>query len=222
MGCPCGGGAAGRGGVLRWLATQLLDLVGGLSDRIYGERKRALLGPLTGVVVEIGPGSVGNFNYLGPGVRWIGVEPNVHARSKLLKHAAERGVPADVYVGVAEHLPLADSSADAAVATLVLCSVDDVAATLREILRVLRPGGSFVFIEHVAAEQGTALRSFQDAIAPLWRWCADGCHANRETGRMLDEAGFERVIRDQFRVASPMVHLAPHIAGAATKGMGPI
>lgn len=217
MQCPCPPRATGRGGFLRWAATQLLDLTAGLTERIYGDRKRALLGPLQGDVLEIGPGTGTSLGYFSQDVRWIGVEPNIHARSKLIKRASDLGLKAEVRTGVAEKLPLEDSSADAAVATLVLCSVDDVAVALSEIRRVLRPGGRFVFIEHVAAERGTALRRFQDAIAPVWRACADGCHANRETARFITEASFESVTYDQFRISSPMLHLSPHIAGTATK-----
>ena len=194
-----------------------MDLTGGLTDRIYGKRKAALLGPLQGDVLEIGPGPGVNLKYFSPSVRWIGVEPNIHARAKISERAAHLGMRAEALTGTAEKLALDDSSVDVAVATLVLCSVDDVAVTLAEILRVLRPGGSCVFIEHVAAERGTQLRRFQDAINPIWRVCADGCNANRETARFIAEAGFDGMNIEQFRVSSPMIHLAPHIAGTAKK-----
>lgn len=73
----------------------------------------------------------------------------------------------ELRIGTAEQLPVADASVDAVVSTLVLCSVEDGAATLQEVLRVLKPGGRFYFIEHVAAPQQTRLRTAQDWLSPV-------------------------------------------------------
>ena len=123
-------------------------------EQWMAERKRRLLGGLKGVVVEIGPGAGANLPYLKGDIGWIGVEPNPYARPYLERAAREAGVAFEVRGGNAERLPVTDASADAVIGTLVLCSVADVTTALREIRRVLKPGGRFVFIEHVAAPAG--------------------------------------------------------------------
>ena len=96
--------------------------------RIYGDRKRDLLGGLTGTVVEIGAGAGPNARYLARGagrgargVRWITVEPNVHFHRHLRAAAEAHGLEVEIVSGVAERLPLADAEADAVISTLVLC-----------------------------------------------------------------------------------------------------
>jgi len=184
-------------------------------ERWMAERKRRLLGGLSGEVVEIGPGAGANLPYLRSDVHWIGVEPNPYARPYLERAAREAGVSCEVREGSAERLPLQTASADAVVGTLVLCSVKDVDAALREILRVLKPGGRFVFIEHVAAPAGTLRRRLQRWARPVWRVIADGCHPDRETLESIRAAGFARVEAEQFLVPAGLV--APHVAGIAVK-----
>jgi ubiquinone/menaquinone biosynthesis C-methylase UbiE len=88
----------------------------------------------------------------------------------------------------AEDLPFEDDSFDVVVSTLVLCTVDDVPRTLREIARVLRPGGQLVFIEHVRADG--VFGRVQDIVQPVYGWMSGGCHANRHTEAALRNAGF--------------------------------
>jgi SAM-dependent methyltransferase len=182
-------------------------------DAMVAEEKRALLSPLGGTVLEIGPGGGNNLPFLQAGVRWIGVEPNPFFHGRLRARGERLGIDVDVRTAAAEALPAADRSVDAVVASLVLCSVRDPEATLREIRRVLRPGGRFVFVEHVAAPAGTGLRFAQRALAPLWGALADGCHPDRDTGHLIEAAGFADV--DIRRFALPVPIMGPHIAGVA-------
>jgi ubiquinone/menaquinone biosynthesis C-methylase UbiE len=124
-------------------------------------------------------------------------------------------VPFELCEGSAERLPLEAASADAVIGTLVLCSVADVAAALREIRRVLKPGGRFVFIEHVVAPAGTWRWRLQRWVRPLWRVIADGCHPDRDTLSAIRAAGFARVEAEQFLAPAGLV--APHIAGIAVQ-----
>lgn len=206
-----------RGGLrARWFAWTLSHGEG--ADRsLYGERKRNLLGGLGGTVVEIGPGAGVNLPYLGADVRWVGIEPNVHFHDRLRKKADRLGLDATVVGGVAEHLPVPDASADAVVSTLVLCSVDDLAAALAEIRRVLKPGGRFAFIEHVAASDDSLLRRVQRWVRPAWGVIADGCRPDRETGREIRAAGFADVQIERFDAWIPLPVVRPHVIGWATK-----
>ncbi len=184
-------------------------------DALLAERKRALLGGLHGTVVEIGPGTGPNLVYYPPGVRWIGVEPNGHMNGYLEKEARRLGLEIELHAGTVEALPFAGDSVDHVVSTLVFCSVDDQTRALREVWRVLKPGGCFVFIEHVAAAEGTTLLRVQHALAPAWRLVADGCRPDRRTWEAISLAGFRSVEIERFRVsAGPF---GPHIAGYAVK-----
>jgi ubiquinone/menaquinone biosynthesis C-methylase UbiE len=182
-------------------------------ERSVEAHKRRLLAPLAGTVVEIGPGAGANLRFYGAGVRWVGIEPNPWAHDYLREEAARVGLAAELRAGTAEALPLPDASADAVVSTLVLCTVRDVARALAEVRRVLRPGGRFVFMEHVAAPPRTRTRVAQRLVRPVWPLFADGCHPDRDTERAIGDAGFARVELTRFR--APMPVIGPHIAGVA-------
>lgn len=184
-------------------------------DLALAERKRELLADLRGTVVEIGPGTGANLRYFDRSVRWIGVEPNPAMRARLEREANRQGRTVELHAGFGERLPLADASADAVVSTLVLCSVRDLPGTLREVRRVLRPGGAFVFLEHVAAPRGTALRLAQGAVAPLWARVNDGCRLDREVEAALGTAGFTLRRVEPFRGPLPIPVVRPHVMGVA-------
>ena len=193
----------------------------GAHQRLYASRTRRLIDDLEGeggrppVVLEVGAGAGPNAAWLPAGTRWVAIEPNVHFRPHLEDAAQRHGLDLEVVTGVAEALPLESGAADAVLSTLVLCSVEDVAQSLSEIRRVLRPGGRFVFVEHVAAPEGSALRRVQRAVRRPWGWIADGCRPDRETERAVLEAGFSHVEVERFRV--PLAVVAPHIAGVAVR-----
>jgi ubiquinone/menaquinone biosynthesis C-methylase UbiE len=198
----------------RWMA---LMLARGMRryERLVADRKRALLGNLSGNILEIGPGTGANLRFYPPGIRWIGIEPNPFMHQYLTREAARLGLQAEIRTGTVEHLDLPDNSMDAAVSTLVLCSVPDLQAALGEIHRVLKPGGRFLFIEHVAAPAGTTLRRIQGWVKPFFRFFGDGCSPDRETWTTLENDGFARVTYERIRVPVPFV--SPHIVGSAQK-----
>src|SRR5512141_1355367 len=159
-------------------------------DDVVAGHKRRLFAGLSGEVLEIGPGGGSNLSYLATrhDVRWVGIEPNPFMHKYLLAEAARLGVRADVRIGAAEDITAPDCSVDAVVCTYVLCSVADQRAALREVMRVLKPGGRFVFLEHVAAPAGTRQRTAQNIVRPAWQFMADGCQPNRETWQALEGA----------------------------------
>lgn len=184
-------------------------------DHLVNERKERLFAPLTGVILEIGPGTGPNLKYFRPDTHWIGIEPNPAMHPYLQQEAEGLGRPIELRNLAGNRLPAADDSIDAVVSTLVLCTVPDPAVTVAEILRVLKPGGCFAFIEHVAAPRHTGLRRLQRWVRPLWQRVTDGCHPDRETGRTIEQAGFSHVELERFSV--PVSIVKPHIAGVASK-----
>ncbi len=192
----------------------------GAQHQLYAERKRRLFRRIEGrdgrppVVVEIGAGTGLNATFLPAGTRWVVVEPNVHFHGRIQRAADANGLDLDLRAGTAEHLPVADGEADAVVSTLVLCSVADVDRALAEIRRALRPRGRFVFVEHVVARPGTALRRVQRAVRRPWGWVADGCRPDRDTGARIREAGFFDLEIERFQ--ADLLVVTPHVAGVAT------
>ncbi len=187
-------------------------------DQVVGDRKRSLFTNLHGNILEIGPGTGANLAYFPQDIHWIGIEPNPFMHSYLKKEAQSLGFNnIDLRTGNAEQLDVEENSMDAVVSTLVLCSVPNLAATLQEVLRVLKPGGRFLFIEHVAASEGSLLRYIQNGIRPIWNVIGDGCNPAHETWAWvgLENAGFASVNYEHF--AAPLPIVSPHIIGAAIK-----
>ncbi len=182
-------------------------------------RKQSLFADLPPTVVEIGPGTGANLRYLPQGCKWIGIEPNPYMHLELQEKAASRGVDAELRVTTVERIDVDDASVDAVLCTLVLCSARDPQLLLTEVYRVLKPGGKFYFIEHVAAPQGTWLRRCQRVMRPIWIGIADGCQPDRETRTAIQNAGFRSVECEEFRVPFPpaLPFVAPHVAGVAVK-----
>ena len=187
------------------------------------ERKQELFREIQGPILEIGPGAGTNLVYFPAVVEWTGVEPNPFMRPYLERTIQTLGLARQrfrVHPGNpgGTRLPGEDGSVRTVVSTHVLCSVPNLAGSLAEILRVLQPGGQFLFIEHVAAPRGSGLRGLQNFLQPLWSEVADGCHPNRETWLDIERAGFDRVEIEHFRfsAAGPV---GPHIAGVAWKGV---
>lgn len=160
-----------------------------LTEAGGGARTRQeLLQGLRGSVVELGCGSGLNFRHYPPEVALVtALEPEPRLR-RLAHRAAQRAsVPVEVRDGAAERIPLPDGSQDSVVSALVLCSVDDLRGSLREVLRVLRPGGEFRFLEHVRG--GGAGGRLEDLLDPLWTRVAGGCHLNRQSDLEVQMAG---------------------------------
>ncbi len=210
-----GGNRFARTGLRRRFHAWLLSKHNAKYERIVAEYKRNLLSDLRGDVLEIGPGSGANLPYYSSPIRWAGIEPNLYMHRYLREKAGVRDLPIDLRTGIAEEIVFDGGSFDAVVTTLVLCSVSDLALSLQEILRVLRPGGKFVFIEHVAAPAGSRTRHLQRWIRPLWKVIGDGCQPDRETWTAIGQAGFHNVDIQHFRVPFPIV--GPHIRGVALK-----
>ena len=174
---------------------------GGMAD--YETKMRAVKDELFSKVVgedilEIGMGTGPNMRYY-EGLRVVGVEPNAQSFEYAAANAKKYRLKSfDLVEGVGERLPVPDASVDTVVATLVNCTVDDVAAVAREVRRALRPGGVYLFLDHVAAPDGTPLRALQTVFDPLNRAAYEGCRLTRDPMEHILGAGFAEVEYKRF------------------------
>jgi SAM-dependent methyltransferase len=193
-------------------------------ERTLRRRKARVFSGITGEassqgasreVVEIGPGVGANFRYLPPGATVIAIEPNRYMHGRLMEAAERRGIHLDLRERTADATGLPDRSADTVISSLVLCSVQNPAAVLAEIRRVLRPGGTFRFAEHVAAPRGTFTRRVQRLLRRPWAWTFEGCSCERDLERTIRDAGFTSVNLERYRIHTAFIPFNTHIAGVA-------
>ncbi|WP_243076679.1 class I SAM-dependent methyltransferase [Microbacterium sp. SS28] len=177
--------------------------------------KQHLFNGLPRQVVEIGPGVGANLRYLPVASTLVAIEPNRHMHRPLTAAARQHGVRLDLWEFMAEQTGLPDDCADAVISSLVLCSVQDPDAVLTEVRRILRPGGTFRFLEHVAAPPGTMTRAAQRILRRPWAWIFEGCSCERDLERSLRSAGFRSITIDRYRVHTPFLPFNTHIAGIA-------
>ncbi|MFT4719452.1 MAG: ubiquinone/menaquinone biosynthesis C-methylase UbiE [Candidatus Azotimanducaceae bacterium] len=172
----------------KYLLPKLLNVVMKAPEMT---RLRHQLVPLaTGKVLEVGMGSGLNLPFYTPGVQVTGVDPSL----ELLAYAREiaTGAPLDVeFLAVgAEDIPLPDNSFDSAVITWTLCTIPDPDAALREVRRLLKPGGKLIFAEHGASPE-PHIANWQRRINPTWKTLAGGCHLDRRPDRAMVTNGFD-------------------------------
>ena len=209
------------GSVRQRLFAKIMHHADGLNHEHFGDRKRDLFADLAGRVLELGPGTGVNFRYLPAGIEWIGIEPNPAMHPFLREEAESLGFSVDLRAETAEGFELGDESVDAVISTLVLCSVTDLGLMLGEIHRVLRPGGRFVFFEHVGDRPGSFRRMVQNTVKYTpWTYFSDGCRPDRAIGAAIDDAGFSSVEYDSYMHEGLGVIgeiTKPHVCGIAIR-----
>jgi ubiquinone/menaquinone biosynthesis C-methylase UbiE len=179
-----------------------------------GAFRQGLLAGADGRVLEIGGGTGANLVYYPAEVETLTItEPEPPMLKRLQGHVRERAPQATVLRAPAEDLPFEDDSFDTAVSTLVLCGVDDQPRALRELRRVLRPGGRLLFIEHVRADDPELAR-FQDRMNGLNRFVV-GCECNRPTLETIEGAGFDVTQLERTVMPKAPKFTRPLIVGAA-------
>ena len=200
-----------------WMSVTA-DLRGGIAAH-----REELLSGLSGRVIEIGAGNGLNFaHYPGSVSEVVAIEPERSLRQLAVRAGLRAEVPVDVVPGMAEALPVKSEAFDAAVASLVLCTVRDLPRALAEIKRVLRPGGELRFFEHGAAPSGRALAAAQRAVdRTVWPLLFGGCHTSRDTIAAIEAAGFELGMYRRLRIPESGVQLptSPCVLGVARRPM---
>ena len=185
-----------------------------------GEYRVQLLNGLCGRVIEVGAGNGMNFrHYPQTTDEVVAVEPEGYLRAQAEQAARDAPVLVRVRAGVAEDLPAGDDEFDAAVASLVLCSVAEQAPALAELQRVLKPGAELRFFEHVRAEtpRRAALQTRFDRSG-VWPHLAGGCHCSRQTVEAIEAAGFEIDQIRRLELGPSWVVTNPVVLGVARAG----
>jgi ubiquinone/menaquinone biosynthesis C-methylase UbiE len=203
-------------GLAGWLFAAVYDrMTAGAEAAGIGAYREHLLSGARGRVLEIGAGTGANLPFYREGVESVTLaEPEAPMARKLERRIREQSRTAEIVQAPAERLPFADAEFDTAVSTLVLCTVTDQAQALRELRRVLKPGGRLLFLEHVRSDE-PRLAAWQDRLNGLNRVVAYGCNCNRATVDAIRSAGFRitSLKRDQFPKAPPFVR--PLVVGTA-------
>jgi ubiquinone/menaquinone biosynthesis C-methylase UbiE len=190
-----------------------------LMEKEVGAHREELLAGLAGRVVEIGAGDGANFQHYPATVgEVVALEPEAYLRDKATQAASDAPVRVTVRDGVADQLPLRDAEFDAAVASLVLCSVPDQARALAELRRVLVAGGELRFFEHVRAERPrkATLQARLDRTG-IWPRLGGGCHCSRDTVDAIAAAGFRIERVRHLNVGPAWTHTNPHVLGIARR-----
>ncbi|WP_053365350.1 class I SAM-dependent methyltransferase [Bacillus sp. FJAT-27245] len=171
----------------KWFAALYDAGMKGLEKGTFKEIRKGLLEKAEGRVLEIGSGSGINFPLYAKADRVDAIEPDFHMIDRADRRISEAKVPIVVHQQSAERLEFPDHTFDAAVATLVFCTIPDPQQALKEIKRVLKPGAPILFFEHVKMPQ-RPLAKMQSLLNPVWRRICGGCNLNRDTVSELRRA----------------------------------
>jgi ubiquinone/menaquinone biosynthesis C-methylase UbiE len=173
----------------RWILPTVIDFA--MRQEQLGKYRREVVAAATGRVLEVGVGSGLNLAYYGGQVEMVvGIDPSPRLLAIARQRAVAAGVRACLLQGSAAAIPLGDHSIDTVVMTWTLCSITDPSAALREMRRVLKPGGKLVFVEHgLSPEPG--VERWQHRLTPIWCHLAGGCHLNRKVDGLVRASGFE-------------------------------
>jgi ubiquinone/menaquinone biosynthesis C-methylase UbiE len=202
--------------------ARFFDRLSWLMEREAATHRQALLAGLSGRVVEVGAGNGMNFQHYPATVgEVVALEPEPFLRGKAEQAARRAPVPVTVRSAVADSLPLEDRSVDAAVASLVLCTVPDPQRALSELRRVLRPRGELRFFEHVRSTRPRKARVQQGLDGSgVWPWVGGGCHCGRDTVSAIAGAGFVLEHVRHLHLGPAWAVTNPHVIGLARPAPG--
>ncbi len=174
----------------RHVLPYLIDMACGI--KAVRRLRRKVIPRAQGQVLEIGIGTGLNLeHYEKPGIiRIVGLDPGVEMHRLAQKRVMKEGMPVELVGLSAEKIPFAAATFDTVVVTYTLCTIPDAVAALKEMHRVLKPGGKLLFCEHGLAPD-VPVQRWQNRLSPMWSKIAGGCNLNRDIPAMLKEAGFK-------------------------------
>ncbi|MDG1486021.1 MAG: class I SAM-dependent methyltransferase [Porticoccaceae bacterium] len=190
-----------------YILPHFLNCACGSKPIVYQREKVVPLAE--GLVLEVGIGSGLNIPFYDSSKvdKILGLDPSEELNRMALKVAAKNGIPVEFILGGAEAIPLPDNHVDSVLVTYTMCTIPQVAAANKEILRVLKPQGKMIFCEHGLAPDANVSK-WQNRIDPYWGKIAGGCHLNRNIPALITEAGFEIESMEQMYLPS-----TPRFAG---------
>lgn len=174
----------------KWFPKLYDTFMGPLERGGFKKIRKPLIQKAQGQVLEIGSGTGINFPYYTRVNQVTAIEPEPLMNEQAIQRAIKAHVPIDVIQTRAEELPFSDDLFDTVVSTLVFCTIPNPTKALLEIRRVCKPNGTLLFFEHVRLKH-SSLGRLQDWLTPVWKRLCDGCHLNRNTLEMVQQAGYE-------------------------------
>ena len=195
-----------------YIFPRLMDWV--LRGERFQTERQQLLRSAQGIVLEIGFGTALNLPHYPQTVTALyAVDPSPMLPDRVAGRIARAPFPVHIQQVTAERLPYDDATFDCAVSTFTLCTIPDPVTALREVRRVLKPEGRFLFLEHGRSDDSTIAR-WQDRLNPFQNWFGCGCHLNRRIDQLVSEAGLQLECMDRYVLSG-----VPRVGGEMYRGV---
>ncbi|MDE3221135.1 MAG: class I SAM-dependent methyltransferase [Nitrospirota bacterium] len=190
---------------------RLMDWV--MSGDEFQQLRKLLLQGARGEVLEIGLGTGLNLPHYPGGVSWLyAVDPAPLLPDRVTRRSRAVAFPVQIKQVSAETLPFDDRTFDCVVSTWTLCTIPDPVKALREVRRVLKPDGVFLFLEHGRSEDDK-VAAWQDRLNPVQNIIGCGCNLNRKIDQIIAQAGLKIMTLDRFQMQS-----VPRLGGEMYRG----
>lgn len=191
----------------RFILPRLLDWM--MSDASLSQYRQEVLANVKGRTLEIGFGTGLNLPYYPKSIpKLITVDANPGMNALAAKRIQASDIVVENHVLSGENLPFENQSFDTVVSTWTLCSIANVEQALKEIYRVLKPGGQYLFVEH-GLSHDPQMQVWQNRLTPIQKVIGDGCHLNRDIRRLIENQ-FSQVTIEEFQGDNSLLEIVAH------------